>query len=122
MAPPRLRPPCNRRNSNRISPWPAPFLPAPIQLICRWSSQRCGHAARAGAAEAGSATYVTSTGGVSTAYYAGATGSGTGAGAGTVMVTALTASSVQGTFSFTGISGSTGASKSVTNGTFNVGL
>ena len=71
---------------------------------------------------AASATYATSTGSMSTAYYAGATGSGTVMGAGTIVVTALTATNVQGTFTFTGINANTGASKSVTNGTFNVGL
>ena len=71
---------------------------------------------------AASATYVASTGGTSAAYFAGATGSGTVTGAGTIVVTALTATNVQGTFTFTGINANTGASKSVTNGTFNVGL
>ena len=75
-----------------------------------------------GPAVAATATYVTSVGGTSTAYYAGATGSGTVAGAGTIVVTALTATTVQGTFTFTGISAATGSAKSVSNGTFNVGL
>lgn len=73
---------------------------------------------------AASATYVTNAGssGPGMAYYAGATGFGTVTGAGTIVVTALTATNVQGTFTFTGINTNTGASKSVTNGTFNVGL
>ena len=71
---------------------------------------------------AASATYVTNTGGTSAAYFAGATGSGTVTGAGTIVVTALSATSVQGTFTFTGINANTGAAKSVSNGTFNVGL
>lgn len=71
-----------------------------------------------------SATYVATTGpsGPSMAYYAGATGSGTVTGGGTIVVTALTATNVQGTFTFTGINANTGAAKSITNGTFNVGL
>ncbi|MCI1186822.1 DUF6252 family protein [Hymenobacter sp. DH14] len=73
---------------------------------------------------AASATYVANAGtsSPSTAYYAGATGSGTVTGAGTIVVTALTATSVQGTFTFTGINANTGNAKSITNGTFNVGL
>lgn len=75
-----------------------------------------------GATAAASGTYTTIMGSASTSYYAGASGSGTLTGAGTVVVTALTATNVTGTFTFTGISTTTGASKSVTNGTFNVGL
>ena len=71
---------------------------------------------------AASATYVANTGGTSMPYYAGASGSGTVTGAGTIVVTALTATNVTGTFTFTGINANTGASKSITNGTFNVGL
>lgn len=71
---------------------------------------------------AASATYATSSGGTNTAYYAGATGTGTVTGAGTIVVTARTATNVQGTFTFTGINANTGAAKSITNGTFNVGL
>ena len=68
---------------------------------------------------AASATYVASTG---VAYFAGATGSGTVTGAGTIVVTSLTAANVRGTFTFTGINANTGAAKSISNGTFNVGL
>ena len=77
-----------------------------------------------GPTAAASATYVasSSSSSPSTAYYAGATGSGTVTGAGTIVVTALTATNVQGTFTFTGINANTGNAKSVTNGTFNVGL
>ena len=71
---------------------------------------------------AASATYAPSTGGTSTPYYAGATGTVTVTGAGTIVVTALTATNVQGTFTFTGINANTGNAKSVSNGTFNVGL
>ena len=57
------------------------------------------------------------------AYYAGANpGAGTATGAGTIVVTALTATSITGTFTFTGISANSGDSKSITNGRFNVGL
>ena len=77
-----------------------------------------------GPAVAASATYVTNNGpnGMSAGYFAGATGSGTVAGAGTIVVTALTATNVQGTFTFTGINAATGSAKSISNGTFNVGL
>ena len=77
-----------------------------------------------GPAAAASATYVANTGpgGSRVVYYAGASGSGTVTGAGTVVVTALTATNVQGTFAFTGINANTGASKSITGGTFSVGL
>ena len=77
-----------------------------------------------GPAVAATATYTTSNSpnGMSATYFAGATGSGTVAGAGTIVVTALTATTVQGTFTFTGISAATGNAKSVSNGTFNVGL
>ncbi len=73
---------------------------------------------------AASATYVTSNGpsGTSAGYFAGATSNGTVTGAGTIVVTALTATNVQGTFTFTGINAATGSAKSVSNGTFNVGL
>ena len=57
-------------------------------------------------------------------FYAGATpgsGGATVTGGGTIVVTALTATNVTGTFTFTGIS-STGSAKSLTGGTFNVGL
>ena len=57
------------------------------------------------------------------AYYAGTNpGAGTVTGAGTIVVTALTATNVTGTFTFTGINANSGDSKSITNGTFNVGL
>jgi Family of unknown function (DUF6252) len=71
-----------------------------------------------------SATYVTNAGssGPGMAYYAGTTGFGTVTGAGTIVVTALTATNVQGNFTFTGINANTGASKSITSGTFSVGL
>ena len=59
---------------------------------------------------------------LSAVYYAGATGSGTVLGAGTIVVSALTATSATGTFTFTGINSNTGAAKSLTDGTFNVGL
>ncbi|MBF9144195.1 DUF6252 family protein [Hymenobacter properus] len=68
------------------------------------------------------ASYTSSTGGTVAAYYAGATGFGSVAGAGTIVVTALSATEVSGTFTFTGVNPVSGASKSVTNGTFNVGL
>ena len=55
-------------------------------------------------------------------YYAGASASGTVTGAGTIVVTALSATNVTGTFTFTGIDTNTGAAKSIRNGTFNVGL
>ena len=71
---------------------------------------------------AASATYVANAGGTSAPYFAGATGSGTVTGAGTIVVMALTATSVQGTFTFTGINANTGNAKSIANGTFNVGL
>ena len=65
----------------------------------------------------------TASGNAAAAYYAGANpGSGTVTGAGTIVVTALTANNVTGTFTFTGINANTGAAKSITNGTFNVGL
>ena len=65
----------------------------------------------------------TASGNAPAAYYAGANpGSGTVTGGGTIVVTALSATNVKGTFTFTGINASTGASKSLTNGTFNVGL
>ena len=77
-----------------------------------------------GPAVAATATYTTSNSpnGMSATYFAGATGSGTVMGAGTIVVTAITATNVQGTFTFTGINGATGSAKSVSNGTFNVGL
>ena len=57
------------------------------------------------------------------AYYAGANpGAGTVMGAGTIVVTALTATYATGTFTFTSINANSGNSKSITNGTFNVGL
>ncbi|MFC6225722.1 DUF6252 family protein [Hymenobacter artigasi] len=71
-----------------------------------------------------SATYSTNSGTTNAVYYAGALPSSSGQntiGAGTIVVTALTATNVTGTFTFTGI-GPAGASKSITNGTFNVGL
>ena len=71
-----------------------------------------------------SATYSINSGTTNAVYYAGALPSSTGQstiGAGTIVVTALTATNVTGTFTFTGI-GPGGASKSITNGTFNVGL
>jgi hypothetical protein len=43
-------------------------------------------------------------------------------GAGTIVVTALTATNVTGTFTFTGINANSGASKSITNGSSNVSL
>ena len=57
-------------------------------------------------------------------YYAGPLPATTGMstiGAGTIVVAALTATNVTGTFTFTGI-GMSGAATSITNGTFNVGL
>ena len=69
-----------------------------------------------------SATY-SSTSSTTTVYYAGAnTGAGTVTGAGTIVVTALTATNVTGTFTFTGINANSGASKSITNGSSNVSL
>jgi hypothetical protein len=55
-------------------------------------------------------------------YYAGASSGNTVTGAGTIVVTALSSTNITGTFTFTGIESTTGASKSITNGTFNVGL
>jgi hypothetical protein len=56
-------------------------------------------------------------------YYAGVTASGgTVTGAGTIVVTSLTSNSLVGTYTFTGIDASSGLSKSVSNGTFNVRL
>ena len=75
-----------------------------------------------GPLSAASATYSTNTGGTVAVYYAGASGSGTFTGAGTIVVTALTATNATGTFTFTGINPNTGASKSISNGSFNVGL
>ena len=69
-----------------------------------------------------SANYTAAVGNTAGSYYAGASGSGTVTGAGTIVVTALSATSVTGTFTFTGINPNTGASKSITNGTFNVRL
>ena len=69
-----------------------------------------------------SATYSTTTGSTTAVYYAGPSSGGTVTGGGTVVVTALTATNVTGTFTFTGINPNTGAAKSITNGTFNVGL
>ncbi len=71
---------------------------------------------------AASATYSTTTGSTTAVYYAGPSSGGTVTGGGTVVVTALTATSITGTFTFTGINPNTGAAKSITNGTFNVGL
>jgi hypothetical protein len=65
------------------------------------------------------ASYTASTG---TVYYAGASGTGTVTGAGTIVVTERTATNVTGTFTFTVINSTTGDSKSLTNGKFNVGL
>ncbi len=75
-----------------------------------------------GPTSAAAATYSTNTGSTPAAYYAGATGSGTVTGAGTILVTALTTNNITGTFTFTGINANTGASKSISSGTFNVGL
>ena len=75
-----------------------------------------------GPTSAAAATYSTNTGSTAAVYYAGATGSGTVTGGGTIVVTALSATNVKGTFTFTGINANTGASKSLTNGTFSVGL
>ena len=68
-----------------------------------------------------SASYNVVGGNAAGSYYAGASVSGTVTGAGTIVVTALTATTVTGTFTFTGI-GPAGAAKTITNGTFNVGL
>jgi Family of unknown function (DUF6252) len=75
-----------------------------------------------GTTSAAAATYSTNTGNTAAVYYAGATGSGTVTGAGTIVVTALTTNNITGTFTFTGINANTGASKSISSGTFNVGL
>lgn len=75
-------------------------------------------------ASAASASYSVSTGAGPTVYYAGPLPTTSGfnsLGSGTIVVTTLTATNVQGTFVFTGESIS-GASKAVSNGTFNVGL
>lgn len=74
-----------------------------------------------GPSSAGSAVYSTSAG-ARAVYYAGATGAGTVTGGGTIVVTALSAAAATGTFTFTGINPNTGAAKSISNGTFNVGL
>lgn len=55
-------------------------------------------------------------------YYAGSNSGNTVIGAGTIVVTALSSTNITGTFTFTGIESTTGASKSITSGTFNVGL
>lgn len=71
-----------------------------------------------------SATYSINSSTTNSAYYAGGLPSSNGQstiGAGTIVVTALTATNVTGAFIFTGI-GPAGAAKSITNGTFNVGL
>lgn len=70
---------------------------------------------------AASATYSTTTGSTTAVYYAGPNSGGTLQAGVTVVVTALTATSIKGTFTFTGINPNTGATKSITNGTFNVG-
>lgn len=73
---------------------------------------------------AAAATYSINGVTLANSFYAGATpgsGGATVTGAGTIVVTTLTATNVTGTFTFTGIS-STGFPKSITNGTFNVGL
>jgi hypothetical protein len=70
-----------------------------------------------------SGSYSTTTPTSGAVYYAGANaGAGTVTGAGTIVVTAISATSVKGTFTFTGINPNTGAAKSITNGTFFVGL
>ena len=69
-------------------------------------------------------TYTTGSSGNNTVYYAGTLPSSSGQttlGSGTIVVTALTATNITGTFSFTGV-GQGGATKSITAGTFNVGL
>lgn len=71
-----------------------------------------------------SGTYSFTLGTTTAVYYAGTLPAAAGMytlGAGTIVVTALTATNVTGTFSFTGI-GPAGAGKAITNGTFNVGL
>ena len=73
------------------------------------------------AATVSASAYYTIPGTNADTYYAGAYGIGNVTGAGSIVVTALSATNVTGTFTFTGISAS-GASKSITNGTFNVGL
>ncbi|WP_426060279.1 DUF6252 family protein [Hymenobacter sp. B1770] len=70
-----------------------------------------------------SAFYSTIGPGTQTVYYAGANyGAGTVSGSGTIVVTALTATRVNGTFTFTGINFPTGTSMQVTSGQFSVGL
>jgi hypothetical protein len=71
-----------------------------------------------------SALYSTPAPSTTTVYYAGASTSSGGVtvmGGGTIVVTSLTATNVTGTFTFTGVNQS-GASKAITDGTFNVGL
>ena len=75
-----------------------------------------------GPSSAAAATYSTNTGSTAAVYFAGASGGGTVTGAGTIVVTALTTNTITGSFTFTGINPNTGASKSITSGTFNVGL
>jgi hypothetical protein len=78
-----------------------------------------------GTSSLASATYSTTSGTNSVVYYAGPLPLSTGQtviGSGTIVVTALTATNVKGTFSFTGNSIAYSTSKAITNGTFNVGL
>ncbi|WP_139255192.1 DUF6252 family protein [Hymenobacter psychrophilus] len=69
-----------------------------------------------------SGTYSTRTNSGTEVYYAGATGLGTVTGTGSIVVTALTATSTSGTFAFTAINPATGTAKSITSGKFTVGL
>lgn len=72
---------------------------------------------------AGFATYSTSVGSTPTVYYTGINPNApTLVGTGTIVVSALTATNVTGTFTFTGVNTTATASKAITNGTFNVGL
>lgn len=78
-----------------------------------------------GASSLASATYSTTSGSNSTVYYAGPLPLSTGQtviGSGTIVVTALTATNVKGTFTFSGSNINSNTSKAITNGTFNVGL
>lgn len=69
------------------------------------------------------AAYSTSLGSTPTVYYTGINPNASSmVGTGTIVVTALTATTVTGTFAFTGINTAATASKTITNGTFNVGL
>ncbi|MFC7668186.1 DUF6252 family protein [Hymenobacter humi] len=74
-----------------------------------------------GPATLAGATYISSANNKSKVYFAGYDGR-TLIGSGTIVVTEITASRIKGTFAFTGIDQLIRDTKSITNGTFNVGL